>query len=104
MTGSEGTGVVRDGRQVPPADANAPWAAHGIPPADVNPPWATLTDVPPWAQPGPPAFADEPPARVKTRRSVLSKQLRVSFVLFAVTFLVYWLLGPGNTPYDFQLS
>lgn len=30
--------------------------------------------------------------------------ITVSLVLFVVTFLVYWLLGPGKTPYDFQLS
>lgn len=34
------------------------------------------------------------------RRRVIA----VSLALFIVTFLVYWLLGPGKTPYDFQLS
>ena len=107
MTGSEGTGVVRDGRRVPPADADPPWATHGVPPADSNPPWATPTDVPPWAQPGlpgRPAAGEEPPAGAKPKRAAIGRQAGVGFVLFVVTFLVYWLLGPFNTPYDFQLS
>lgn len=44
----------------------------------------------------------EAPAVV--RESTRGRQIGVSLVLFAATFLVYFLLGPGQTPYDFQLS
>jgi len=32
------------------------------------------------------------------------RSLRISVILFGATFLVYWLLGPMHTAYDFQLS
>lgn len=40
------------------------------------------------------------PADGSERRRVVL----VSFAVFLLTFLVYWLLGPGQTPYDFQVS
>ena len=33
-----------------------------------------------------------------------ARAMGISAALFVVTFLVYWLTGPFNTPYDFQLS
>ena len=32
------------------------------------------------------------------------RSLRISVILFGATFLIYWLLGPMHTAYDFQLS
>lgn len=43
-----------------------------------------------------------PPA--STNDSARRRVITVSLLLFVVTFLVYWLLGRGATPYDFQLS
>jgi hypothetical protein len=37
-------------------------------------------------------------------RSDRRRVITVSLALFVVTFLIYWLLGAGQTPYDFQLS
>lgn len=47
-----------------------------------------------------PGWDGAPPAA----KSARSRVVLVSLALFLGTFLVYWLLGPFNTPYDFQLS
>jgi hypothetical protein len=43
-------------------------------------------------------------ARPRQPSSSQARVIAASLAVFAFTFLVYWLLGPGNSPYDFQLS
>jgi hypothetical protein len=69
----------------------------GIPvaPAAASPPSAPLPS------------ADQAGPDIAAHRRASPTRGRVigtSLALFAFTFLVYWLLGPFNTPYDFQLS
>ncbi|MDL2334639.1 MAG: hypothetical protein QFC55_01230 [Chloroflexota bacterium] len=44
------------------------------------------------------------PTKPVTASSTRSRIAALSLGVFVFTFLVYWLLGPMNTPYDFQLS
>lgn len=60
------------------------------------------------ADPAPEAPARHLPADGRPARLTLTPERRralgLSFVLFVATFMAYWLLGRGETPYDFQLS
>lgn len=44
------------------------------------------------------------PAATQPKPSDRRRTIGLSLAIFVVTFLVYFLLGPGQTPYDFQVS
>jgi hypothetical protein len=44
------------------------------------------------------------PVAARLKASDRRRTIRLSLAIFAVTFLIYFLLGPGQTPYDFQVS
>ena len=50
-----------------------------------------------------PLTADAPATPV-VARSERTRVIGTSLAIFVFTFLVYYLTGPVNTPYDFQLS